>query len=221
MAQRPQTNDTMKKEIWDHFKPEELEVFGAYCYGFDGLLPHLAVVQEKDKDTGKVSVRHEEQKVTRFFQDNFHEARPWSIYERFRRAYIILDRKMKANPHQKRFFAIADIQEDGSIQSGNSWLEPAIRAKSKQVYDNIFGKGGSSWGNEEALQEYVDGHGGEVCKSYGFKPCEAPPLEVVYTGLDGMDLETSNSKPERNSFADPIIGEEKKQRGRPRKVVEE
>lgn len=220
MARRPDVNQIQKKETWDHFKPEEMEVFGAYCFGFDQLLPHLAVFQEKDKDTGKVTLKKEEQKLTKFFQDNFHEARPWTIYERFRRAYIILDRKMKENPHQKRFFAIADIQEDGSIESGTTWLEPAIRAKSKEVYDHIFGKGGMAWGDEEMLKAYVDGHGGDVCKSYGFKECEAPPLEVVYTGVDGMDLESSTKKPERNSFAEIQNTEEPKHRGRPKKVVE-
>ena len=220
MARRPEVNQVPHKEIWDHFIPEEMEAFAAYVYAFDEVLPALKTKLNKDKDTGELTIDRVEQKITPFFRDSFHEPRAWTVLERFRRAYMTLDRKMKENPHQKRYFKIADIEADGEISSGNAVLDPRLRTKSKEVWDSIFSKDGRTWGDEEKLKGYVKGHGGDVCRAYGFKEVDIPPVEMEVAGLSGMEFDEPSKTPARASFADVATTEEPKHRGRTRKTVE-
>ena len=192
MARRQEINVGYKKEIWDHFKPSEMEVLAAYVKAYDGILPHKKIKVEKDKETGELAINKIGQVLPKFSGDTFHDSRPYTIYERFRRAYMVFAEAMKL---KKSNYAIADILEDGSIDSGTQILEPKLREESKRIYGEIFGKDGISWGDPEALDGYVEGHGGQVCESYGFKKCEPPPFvnavrEMSVLEMDEAPVET-------------------------------
>ena len=79
-----------QKEIYMHFKPNELRIFGAYMYGYQDRLPFY------DKE-GKVQPL-----PPYYINPNSRMHLAWTIYDRFRMAYQTFDTEMKRNPELNR-----------------------------------------------------------------------------------------------------------------------
>lgn len=165
------------KEIWSHFKAEELEILGAYCYAFDGWNSRPTMKPNKEKGI----IEYTMTPIPKYREDQIHGKRPWTSYERFRRALEVVSQRMEENPAEGLAFAAAFLNPDGTIDSkdatGNEIsFDPADQERAREVYSHIVTNDGYRWGNEEKLKEYVNGFGGQVLEKLGFKPCEIPPF---------------------------------------------
>src|SRR6185436_4227688 len=187
------------KEIYDHFKPDEIELIAAYCYGFDGIWPY----QGQKLNAEKGIIEYKENQLPPFREDQHHSRRPWTTFERFTRAICAISRVMDEHPTQNISWAIANINANGTVESGNFQLEPKDVERSKEIYKQIIGSG-FAWGDEKALKGYVDGFGGSICKKLGFKPVEAPAFKSEFgdiTSLRRTNIEDMRGeKPQRGNL---------------------
>ena len=236
------SNKMVSKEIWSHFKSEELEIIGAYCFAYDGYWPRPKMVPNAKE--GKFD--YELKPVTKFRQDMIHGKRPWNSYERFRRAVEIISNRMEENQDMGLHFAAAYLNPDGAIDSrdnaGNEIIfDPEEQEKARIVYSYIVTQDGNRWGNPEKLKEFVEGFGGQVLDKLGFTKCEVPPFaggaieisefkrlgDVLGKKMGGPTSNLMPSKPIRVG-QEPMLSEqepetvnvaieETKRRGRPRK----
>lgn len=170
------------KEIWDNFKAKEMEALVAYAYAFDGIWPY----RKQSVDIDKGEVKFEEKPIPMYRRDLHHNPRPWTCYERFLRAVTAFSRKMEDNPSQGLRFAIAFLEADGTINSGDYILDDSETRKSKEIYFHLVGKNGMAWGDESKLKEYAAGYGGDLCRKFGFKEVPAPPFSGEIEELTGV-----------------------------------
>jgi len=133
---------------------------------------------------------------------------------------------MDEHPTQNISWSIANVNADGTVDSGNFLLEAKDVEKSKEIFKQIIGNG-FAWGDEVALKSYVNGFGGEVCKKLGFKPVPAPAFKseigdvaslrrTNIEDLRGSKSERGNLMPTEELSAP--TEEVKKGPGRPAKV---
>lgn len=227
MARRePPQVKVRNKELWDHFKGSEMECLAAYVYAFDCIWPR----RKQSVDQVKQVIQFEEMSLPQYRQDAHHSVRPWTCYERFKRAVIAFTRKMEDNPAMNVNFKIAYIDADDSITSGDYLLEPSETEKSKKIWFEIMGKNGMAWGDEGKLKEYAAGFGGKICEKYGFKKAiygevSYPPFISEVGELSNLlDIDDEFKVPEKDNFepktqinTETIQTEPLRGRGRPRK----
>lgn len=175
------------KEIWSHFKAEELEIIGAYCKAYDGWNARPKMVPNKEKGI----IEYLMTPIPKYREDQIHGKRPWTSYERFKRALEVVSQRMEENPAEGLAFAAAFLNPDGNVDSkdvgGNEIVfDMEDQAKAKEVYFNIVTASGYSWGNAEKLDEYVNGFGGKVLEKLGFQKCEIPPFSGALVEVSSL-----------------------------------
>jgi hypothetical protein len=223
----PQQAVAQHKEFWDHFKGFEMECFAAYVYKFDCIWPRRKQSVDQDKQV----LQYKEMELPEFRQDAHHTLRPWTCYERLKRAVVAFARKMEDNPAMNVNFKIAYLEPDDTITSGTYLLEPAEIEKSKQIFYAIVGKNGTEWGDEAMLKEIAEGPAGEVCKKYGFKEANYsgktyPPFVAEVGELENLSdpADYAKKKKAEDSFVpkeqmrDDSEAQEAPRRGRPPKA---
>lgn len=196
---REHTSDRLK-ELWENFKPKEIQIFGAFMYGYQNRLPYL---KDELGPDGKTMVLDKVQPLPKYYRHPLTRTeRPWSIYDRWRMAVATFDVEMKRHPGQKLNFAIADLDADGTVKSGNVMLEEKLLSESKKAWDVIFGAGGLSWGDEKTLAKWVEEYE-PVMKAYGFEKLpktkdgryEIAPLVLSEGGMsDIMNLDDAETE---------------------------
>lgn len=184
--ERPVQNQGFK-EIWSHFKSEELEIIGAYCKAYDGWNARPKMVPNKEKGI----IEYNMTPIPRYREDQIHGKRPWTTYERFKRALEVVSQRMEENPAEGLSFAAAYLNPDGNVDSkdigGNEIVfDSEDQAKAKEVYFQIVTAEGYKWGDAEKLDEYVNGFGGQVLEKLGFKKCEIPPLTGAVVEISSL-----------------------------------
>lgn len=228
----------VQKEIWQHFKSEELEIIGAYCYGFDNIEANPK--QLIDPKLGTIGTEIKKLSKLRREQDTKFQ-RPWTTWERFIRAVSAIQQRMEENPMSNLHFAAAYLEANQTFDSGDIQFDPEDQTKSRENYMAIVGKSGFGWGDEKKLKQFYDGFGGDVCRdTLKFEPNPAgddqyPPFSDGAGELSNLKyLGSLKSKEVKGNFQPavevtvpsmrtapaPIAEEEviKRKPGRPAKV---
>lgn len=177
----------VSKEVYSHFKAEELEILGAYCIAFDGWNARPKMVPNKEKGI----IEYQMTPIPKYREDQIHGKRPWTSYERFKRALEVVSQRMEENPAEGLAFAAAFLNPDGNIDSkdmgGNEIVFDSVeQEKAKEVYFQIVTNDGYRWGDEKKLKEYADGFGGQVLEKLGFKRCEVPPFSGALVEISSL-----------------------------------
>ena len=190
------------KGYYDHFTPEEMEMFAAYIRSFQ-VLP-----------------RYQSEYATEL-------NRPYSPFDRFILAVRFFQELFDQHPDDGLSFVIAWYDKGRSlIESGAQRLDPRQSVKSKEIWDAIISN------DEEKLDSYVDGFGGKACENFGLKRLDAKdvaPMQRERRTLNSVSLDElrktfqkkdNKDEPKEEIDLDPPTGEpqaEKKKPGRPRK----
>ena len=175
------------KEIWSHFKHEELEIIGAYCIDFDCWNARPKMIPNKDLGI----IDYKMTPIPKYREDQIHGKRPWTSYERFKRALEVISQRMEENPAEGLAFAAAFLNPDGNVDSkdmgGNEIVfDSEEQARAKETYFNIVTAEGYSWGNEAKLKEYSNGFGGEVLTRLGFVKGQIPPFSGAVVEISSL-----------------------------------
>lgn len=203
MARREAPQQVVQhKEIWDHFKGSEMECLAAYVYAFDCIWPR----RKQNVNQEKQVIEFSEIPLPAFRQDAHHSVRPWTCYERFKRAVTAFARKMEDNPAMNVNFKIAYLEADDTLTSGTYLLEPNETKRSKEIWDYIMGKNGMAFGDEAKLKEIAEGKAGQICEKYGFKKASYegksyPPFVSEVGEISNLlDIDDEFKGDEKDSF---------------------
>ncbi|HET9870830.1 MAG TPA: hypothetical protein VFR02_10090 [bacterium] len=147
------TKEIGSKELWHHFKPSEMEMIAACAYGTWLKMP--AMNEEKLRTTPT----------------------NWTPYEMVMLAIEKLDLYFKSHAHEGLDWKIATVEPGfRRVSSGNFQLTNEENAKSREVWEALFGKKGhgTDWGDAKYLQSLVDGAPGRLLKSFFGDPMSRP-----------------------------------------------